>query len=189
LTSITLTDTEGFSLNALYFSEIFENLRTPMHSNPSNFQHPQCRQTQDDNIYPQIVATDSGNLLQGLEQQIQQRLTSVEELALYRMGQEALSNIARHAQATKATMTLDFSNGSICLRIEDNGNGFDVPESPAEMAMTGHFGLLGIQERAELIGAKMTIDAALGNGTRLSISLPTNKDDNYAPDLAKTLSD
>lgn len=102
----------------------------------------------------------------------QRRLTAVQELALYRMGQEALSNISRHAQATQATMTLDFANGSICLKIEDNGNGFDVPESPAEMAMTGHFGLLGIQERAELIGAKMAIVASPGNGTRLSITLP-----------------
>ncbi len=101
----------------------------------------------------------------------QRRLTSVEELALYRMGQEALSNIARHAQATQATMTLDFSNESICLTIEDNGNGFVVPESPAEMALTGHFGLLGIQERAELIGAKVAIDSDPDNGTRLSITL------------------
>jgi signal transduction histidine kinase len=85
-------------------------------------------------------------------------------------------------------MTLDFANGSIRLTIEDNGNGFDVPESPAEMAMTGHFGLLGIQERAELIGAKMTIDAAPGRGTCLSISLP-NKDGDYTRDPETTFLD
>ena len=118
----------------------------------------------------------------------QRRLTAVEELSLYRMGQEALSNIARHAQASRAEITLDFANGSICLMIEDNGSGFDVPESPAEMAMTGHFGLLGIQERAELIGAKMTINASPGNGTRLSITLP-DKESNHAQNPARTFSD
>ncbi|KAA3661886.1 MAG: HAMP domain-containing protein [Chloroflexi bacterium] len=102
----------------------------------------------------------------------QRRLTSIEELALYRMGQEALSNIARHAHATQATVTLDFANQSTRLMIKDNGCGFTVPESPAEMAITGHFGLLGIQERSELIGAKMEIESSPGNGTRLTISLP-----------------
>jgi signal transduction histidine kinase len=101
----------------------------------------------------------------------QRRLSSIEELALYRMGQEAISNIIRHAQAERVTITLDFSEQSTCLKIEDNGCGFSVPESPAEMAMTGHFGLLGIQERAELIGAKMTIASTPNNGTHLAISL------------------
>ncbi len=102
----------------------------------------------------------------------QRRLMPAEELAFYRMGQEALNNIDRHAQAAHAAVTLDFSTQSTYLMIKDDGCGFAIPESPAEMAMIGHFGLLGIQERSELIGAKMSIVSASDKGTCLSISLP-----------------
>jgi signal transduction histidine kinase len=104
----------------------------------------------------------------------ERRLTAVEELSLYRMGQEALSNIARHARASGAEVTLCFAPEEIMLTVRDNGTGFQVPESPAEMAATGHFGLLGIQERAELIGAHFVIEAEPETGTTLTITLPHN---------------
>ena len=100
-----------------------------------------------------------------------QRLPPNTELALYRIAQEGLSNVARHAQATEAVVSLTFDAESVCLNIRDDGKGFNVPDSPAEMAPAGHFGLLGIQERAEAIGARLQIQSATGAGTTLMVSL------------------
>jgi len=102
----------------------------------------------------------------------ERRLSPDVELALYRIAQEGLSNVARHAQAQKAEVHLQFTNGEVRLTVRDDGKGFEVPESPAEMAPAGHFGLLGVQERAESIGARLQIESAPGQGTRLQVSLP-----------------
>jgi signal transduction histidine kinase len=104
------------------------------------------------------------------------RLRQEVELALYRMAQEALSNVARHAHAGSAEVCLGFGSEAITLTVIDDGRGFDVPESPAEMAPVGHFGLLGMQERAELIGARLDIQSAHGEGSRVSITLPVEGD-------------
>ncbi len=103
----------------------------------------------------------------------ERRLPPEIELALYRIGQEGLSNVARHARASCAQIQLDFGADITTLSIQDDGRGFTLPESPAEMTGSGHFGLLGIQERAELMGARLLIESAPGEGTRLTIALPT----------------
>ena len=100
------------------------------------------------------------------------RLPPDVELAFYRMGQEALNNIQRHAQATQATLKIEFAPEQITLTISDNGRGFEPPESPAEFAPGGHFGLLGLYERAELIGARLKIHAAPEEGARVVVILP-----------------
>jgi signal transduction histidine kinase len=94
------------------------------------------------------------------------------ELALYRIAQEALTNTARHAEATQVSVTIHYTSKSVVLEIADNGTGFQVPRSPAEFAPSGHFGLLGVHERAELIGAKLSITSSSGAGTRISVTLP-----------------
>jgi signal transduction histidine kinase len=99
------------------------------------------------------------------------RLPEEMELALYRIVQEVLSNVARHAHATSAAVNLDFNSETITLTVADDGCGFEVPESPAEMAPEGHFGLLGLHERAELIGARMSIQSAPNQGTRVTAIL------------------
>jgi signal transduction histidine kinase len=100
------------------------------------------------------------------------RLAPEVELAFYRMTQEALSNVARHAAASQAAVRLAFAPEQVSLEISDDGRGFAVPESPAEMVPAGHFGLLGLQERAELIGARLEISSRPGTGTRLTVTLP-----------------
>jgi signal transduction histidine kinase len=102
----------------------------------------------------------------------ERRLPPEVELAFYRIGQEGLSNVVRHAQSSCAELQLIFGAENTSLFIQDDGRGFTVPESPAEMTGSGHFGLLGIQERAELMGARLLIESTPGNGTRLTISLP-----------------
>ncbi|HEX7974173.1 MAG TPA: ATP-binding protein [Anaerolineales bacterium] len=105
----------------------------------------------------------------------EQRLAPIVELALYRMVQEALTNIVRHSQATQAAVNIQFSSKVITLTVTDNGKGFAVPKSPAEFAPSGHYGLLGLQERAELIGAALKIQSSPGQGSELVIRLPISK--------------
>jgi signal transduction histidine kinase len=105
-------------------------------------------------------------------QGMEKRLSPNAELALYRMAQEALNNAARHAQATQANLTITFLPQEVTLQVSDNGKGFDVPQSPAEFAPGGHFGLLGMYERAELIGARLDIHSSPGEGSRITIHLP-----------------
>ena len=102
----------------------------------------------------------------------ERRLPSQVELALYRVMQEALSNVVRHAQASCAEVHLHFATDTVTLTVRDNGRGFVVPESPAEMAPSGHFGLLGVQERVEAIGAWLMIRSTPGAGTHLEVRLP-----------------
>lgn len=101
----------------------------------------------------------------------ERRLSPEVELAFYRIGQEGLSNVVRHAQASHADLRLAFDAHATTLSIHDDGRGFIVPESPAVMASSGHFGLLGIQERAELMGARLLIESAPDEGTTLTVSL------------------
>ncbi len=101
----------------------------------------------------------------------ERRLSTETELALYRMAQEGLSNVIRHAQAASAALFIHYQADEVVLTIEDNGIGFSIPESPAEFAPSGHFGLLGMHERAELIGARLKIQSALKDGTQLVVTL------------------
>jgi signal transduction histidine kinase len=123
-----------------------------------------------------MLARDTGEALdipvQFRAEGAERRLSPQVELVFYRIVQEALSNVTRHAQAKRAAVQIEFDESTITLTISDNGRGFEVPESPAEMAPAGHFGLLGIQERAESIGARFVIDSAPEAGTRLTITLP-----------------
>lgn len=102
----------------------------------------------------------------------EKRLAAPIELALYRMAQEALSNVSRHAQASQASLSIRYQSEAIELEISDNGVGFQAPTTPADFAPSGHFGLLGMYERADLIGAKLNIQSTPGKRTRLTIQLP-----------------
>ena len=111
----------------------------------------------------------------------ERRLSPTIELALYRIAQEALSNVLRHAHAGRAMLHIAFYPQNVLLEITDDGQGFEVPESPSEFAPSGHFGLLGMHERAELIGARLEIRSTLGEGAHLTVALPFEaaKDNQY----------
>lgn len=100
----------------------------------------------------------------------EQRLPREVELALYRIAQEALNNVVHHAKAKRAALHIAFDK-EIKLEVTDNGVGFSVPKSPTDFAPSGHFGMLGMSERADLIGARLEVRSEVGNGTRLSVHL------------------
>lgn len=103
---------------------------------------------------------------------VERRLVPEEELALYRIAQESLSNVVRHAHAKHCSLNIHFTPQTITLTVADDGCGFEAPESPAEFAPGGHFGLLGLHERAELIGARLEIQSAPNQGTLITVSVP-----------------
>lgn len=103
----------------------------------------------------------------------QRPLPPAVEISGYRIVQEALQNIANHAQASWVHVELIFDSAGIRLRIEDDGVGFEAPDHPHQMARAGHYGLLGMQERARLHGGALQIESKPGEGTtvvaRLSV--------------------
>ena len=87
--------------------------------------------------------------------------------ALFRILQEALANVRRHARATRVCVQLARRDGRLCLSVADDGCGFD----PAA-ARTGSFGLAGMRERVDALGGRIEIDSAPGCGTRVVVALP-----------------
>lgn len=103
------------------------------------------------------------------------RMSREVELALYRIAQEALNNVVHHAKAQHAALHIGFDK-EIKLEVTDDGIGFSVPKSPTDFAPSGHFGLLGMGERADLIGARLEVQSEAGRGTRLSVRLAVPSD-------------
>jgi two-component system, NarL family, sensor kinase len=89
------------------------------------------------------------------------------ESNLLRMGQEALTNAIKHANAAEIRVELRYDPNQVCLRVQDNGQGFGVGSIPA----TEGFGLLGMSERAERIGAQLTIGSQPGQGTEIIVTV------------------
>jgi PAS domain S-box-containing protein len=96
------------------------------------------------------------------------RLPSQVETTLYRIVQEALTNITRHAQARRVHVCLECTSSTIVTTIEDDGQGFD----PGVVASKGGVGLLGMRERAALLGGSLTISSQPGQGTQLTLKIP-----------------
>jgi PAS domain S-box-containing protein len=98
-----------------------------------------------------------------------ERLSSEIETTLYRIAQEALNNIAKHARAEHVEIILERRADHVSLVVEDDGVGFD----PGAVATPGHgFGLLGMQERAAMVGATLEIESAVGEGTTILVRMP-----------------
>lgn len=102
----------------------------------------------------------------------EQRLPREVELAFYRIAQEALNNVVRHAKAGHSVLKISYGDHETRLEVSDDGVGFQMPKSPTDLAPGGHFGLLGMRERADLIGARLEVQTDKGQGTHLSIRLP-----------------
>ncbi|KAI5912000.1 sensor histidine kinase [Azoarcus sp. PA01] len=98
------------------------------------------------------------------------RLTPTAEHALFRMAQNALANVAKHARADKAVLTLRTTPQSICMTVADNGDGFD-PTTVHQPARDHGWGLMIMRERAAAVGAHLKVDSAPGHGTRVIVTI------------------
>jgi two-component system, NarL family, sensor kinase len=92
------------------------------------------------------------------------------EAELYRIAQEALTNVRKHARASEVEITLARRPGRVTLTLSDNGRGFDVRARPA-----GHHGIVGMRERAHLLGGRLRISSRRDHGTRLSVWAPVEE--------------
>ncbi|MDI6693825.1 MAG: histidine kinase [Anaerolineales bacterium] len=112
-----------------------------------------------------------GIALQLSEDGIEGRLPAVVETAMFRIIQEAFTNIIRHSHASKVDVRLGFSGSDLLLRLTDNGDGFDLATIRAEKQCKG-FGLQGMQERVHMLGGEFEIVTAPGEGTGIIIRVP-----------------
>lgn len=94
------------------------------------------------------------------------------ETALFRIGQEALTNAARHARATAVSLTLSRRGPAAVLVVEDDGQGFDVDAARRARRASGGLGLLGMEERATLLGGRLTVESRPGGGTTVVAEIP-----------------
>jgi signal transduction histidine kinase len=98
-------------------------------------------------------------------------LTGEQATNLFRIAQEALTNIEKHAEATAAALKLSHHQGEVRLEVVDNGRSFDVAQVN-EAQTAGRLGLLGMRERAHMLGGTLCIEAAPGNGTTVTAVVP-----------------
>ncbi len=103
---------------------------------------------------------------------LEQRLGPERELVLYRIAQEALNNARRHGQANVISVDLQFGSQNAVLTISDNGPGFTLPANFGVLTRDGHFGLMGMHERAQLAGGKLNVQTAPGKGTTVTATIP-----------------
>ncbi|MDP2952073.1 MAG: sensor histidine kinase, partial [Chloroflexota bacterium] len=107
----------------------------------------------------------------------EQRLPSQMETALFRVVQEAITNIAKHAEADNVVISLEFNHSTISIEVEDDGRGFDIASLSRAADKSGGLGLMGMKERIGLLDGTLTIDSEPSRGTRLSIKVPLPEKD------------
>ena len=88
---------------------------------------------------------------------------------MYRLVQECLTNVLKHSNARQVSLNISGKNGSLCLSIEDDGVGFDLPAAARKL---DSFGLAGMRERVTMLGGSIDIRSARGKGTRIQAALP-----------------
>jgi signal transduction histidine kinase len=103
----------------------------------------------------------------------QDRLTEEVRMALYRIYQELMNNIVKHARARFVTVRFRFDDRMVELEVSDNGKGFLIPEDWVQIARAGHLGLVGIFERTEAVGGTIKITSEPDAGTTVLVVVPT----------------
>lgn len=107
---------------------------------------------------------------------LERRLPAQIETALFRIIQEATTNIARHAFAESTSISLEFNETCIAVHIEDDGKGFDLNEVMRSRDGERGLGLLSMEERAELLGGHLSIKSRAGLGTQITVKIPIEQE-------------
>ena len=100
------------------------------------------------------------------------RLSRESELLLFRVVQEALRNVIKHAQASKVDVKVNLAENEVIISVSDNGKGFQPPDKLADLPQMGKLGLAGMQERIQLLGGSLNIKSELGKGTTILFIAP-----------------
>ena len=101
----------------------------------------------------------------------ERRFSEETELVSFRIVQEALRNVWRHSQATKAEITVEFGERTTKISVSDNGKGFDLPQTVGDLARDNKLGLVGMHERARLLGGTLSVESKTGKGTTVTVEL------------------
>jgi signal transduction histidine kinase len=94
------------------------------------------------------------------------------QLALFRIAQEALYNVKKHASALNVTLLLQFDIDKVLMSVIDDGKGFQTPAAPNYFTKQGKFGLAGITERVSLLGGNLNVESSPGKGTVVKVEIP-----------------
>lgn len=105
----------------------------------------------------------------------QKSLSPMVEIELFRIIQETLTNVRKHANATRIKVNFESVDGFLSTSVEDNGDGFDLEEHRS--LQSNHFGLQMMRERAEVVGGSVQMDSQKGTGTSVSIMMPAIKEE------------
>ena len=103
---------------------------------------------------------------------VERNLPDEVQLLLFRITQETLTNIRRHAEASRAWITLEFGDDKTVLTVKDNGKGFKLPQRIEDLANVRKLGILGMYERGRLLGGTLEVKSELGKGTIIIIEAP-----------------
>ncbi len=109
-----------------------------------------------------------------------QRLPPEVESTVYRIIQEALTNVAKHAQASNVSVVMEHRGSRVVAIVEDDGRGFEVGEQPGSRPREGQLGLFGMQERASLVEGKIVVESSPGAGTTVYIEVPVKAEEGVA---------
>jgi len=93
-------------------------------------------------------------------------------MAVYRIVQEALTNIRKHANASTADIHMKFCSDKLIVNITDNGKGFELPKTLQITSISTHLGLQSMEERAKMLGGTLTINTSPGEGTTIWLTVP-----------------
>jgi signal transduction histidine kinase/ligand-binding sensor domain-containing protein len=119
------------------------------------------------------ASTSDGVRFQGEIEPIDRLFPADAEMSLYRILQEGMSNVVKHSEATEAKVSVKRSGSRVDIVIQDNGRGISSLPGNQTEAARGGFGLIGIAERARLLGGDLVVDSVPGRGTTLTITLRT----------------
>jgi len=103
-----------------------------------------------------------------------QRYAPHTEITVYRVIQEALSNVEEHAHATHVRVALDLAEDQVTATVEDDGSGFDVESALAQARQRKTRGLASMQERVKMLGGSLQVESGAGRGTRVHLTLPAS---------------
>ena len=109
------------------------------------------------------------------------RLPPEVELALFRIAQEALTNVKKHAEASQATITVEFTDSTVKMIVQDNGKGFALTTPAEDLTASGHLGLIGMHERARLLGGTLALESFPNRGTKVAVTVPNFASRRWSP--------